>query len=833
MSSSTIETMIEILGERLNELLADYRAANRQISNMLDDVQRQRMQRQIDGIENQIIAVDNRVKKLRREASRAGQAPSASEEEVEPPAIRTEPLQDDAHQISEHMDVLRENLNELEEQIRRLGDVPRAQIQLLLPGKVGDFDEERRETLLGVLSAVLQVARTDIAILKVVESSIRVLVEVPRDALERLRSLSWIDEFQLARRGVRAISGDEIGVLNVGGPGWWLFTLTQWLRTQRMGLPRFAWTAIPLLLIAACIVSTTVGDPSLWHRVIGLFATDTPTPTFTPTPTPTPTFTPAPTPTPKLRSFQDFEEKNGTPEGEGNYFWNEWYTTCSFSEQPLPVYKGTRAIRVEAFAKAKGTPEVDSGGTIGINPSTEGSLDLSYSLIISVWVYDTNGNNNVELKLRDDKGKASNKVWSTIRSVKDQWAPITWHLSDFVGVDKKRIKNIELYEWNDGVYFFDEVTYSSWPYIVEHQPIQFGIFAETDQAEIASRAYRFQQFHQDTARIASALVSDGSEDDLGYEIAYSGIAAQERYACWGIVFPETDVSGLSSLAFDIKGQRGGEIPNVWLTSSGPSGSVRNFVDIENYVRVNDLWQRVEIPLVDFHKPTPAEMGERDAGEAKEEQQTIDLKHIGEVQLCFEWGVMEGTIFVDGFAFERSAEPVTPPIAKPIPVAPPPSSGSFQNFEQDNGTPPGAGNYFWDAWYTTCSFSEPPLPVHTGQRAVRVEAYAKQKGDPQRDTGGAMGINPSSARPIDLSSATTISVWVYDTQGNNTVQLKLRDWGESVSNARWSEKASVKDQWALITWDLAGFEGVDKRRIKNIELYEWNDGVYLFDDVRYK
>lgn len=126
-------------------------------------------------------------------------------------------------------------------------------------------------------------------------------------------------------------------------------------------------------------------------------------------------------------------------------------------------------------------------------------------------------------------------------------------------------------------------------------------------------------------------------------------------------------------------------------------------------------------------------------------------------------------------------------------------------------------------------------MHTGQRAVRVEAFAKQKGDPQKDTGGTMGINPSSDKPIDFYSATTISIWVYDTQdkGNNTVQLKLRDYDERVSNAIWSEKKSVRSQWTQITWNLADFSGVDMHRIKNIEIYEWNDGVYFFDDVRYE
>jgi uncharacterized protein YraI len=168
----------------------------------------------------------------------------------------------------------------------------------------------------------------------------------------------------------------------------------------------------------------------------------------------------------------------------------------------------------------------------------------------------------------------------------------------------------------------------------------------------------------------------------------------------------------------------------------------------------------------------------------------------------------------------------PPPTEPLTLTP----MSFQNFEPDNGTPPGGGNYFWDAWFTTCSFES--AVVREGSRAVRVDAHAAAKGNPG-DQGGTMGINPSSSEPIDLSSATTLSVWVYDTQGNNIVELRLRDYNDALSNNVWSEMQAEQGNWTEITWSLSDFAGVDLNQIKNIELYEWWDGVYYFDAVSWQ
>jgi hypothetical protein len=186
---------------------------------------------------------------------------------------------------------------------------------------------------------------------------------------------------------------------------------------------------------------------------------DTPTPiTLTPTSTPTPTPTPTITPTPTPISFQDFEDNNGTPRGNGqcdNYCSNVWFMPCTrvtgLPNQQRP-YEGKYALQCTAQARPH-------GGTVGINLASAGPIDLSSAKTISVWVYDTQGNNNLELKLRDADNSAPQGIFSARKAVQNTWTKITWRLSDFTDVDKTRIENIELYEWNNGVYYFDLVNY--------------------------------------------------------------------------------------------------------------------------------------------------------------------------------------------------------------------------------------------------------------------------------------------------------------------------------------------------------------------------------------
>jgi hypothetical protein len=173
--------------------------------------------------------------------------------------------------------------------------------------------------------------------------------------------------------------------------------------------------------------------------------------------------------------------------------------------------------------------------------------------------------------------------------------------------------------------------------VTKDKPVEPGIFADSDQVNMANRATAFREAYKGTAAINSTAFSPGSDDSTSIRIAYDRVNA-DHWALWGIVLPETDVSSLK-LAFDIKGQVGGERPNVWLVSSGSPSEIRNVVDIEDYVKETTTnWQRAEIPPTDFRDPWG-------------HQQPIDLTRILRVEIAFEWENMAGMVYVDGFAFE--------------------------------------------------------------------------------------------------------------------------------------------------------------------------------------
>lgn len=150
---------------------------------------------------------------------------------------------------------------------------------------------------------------------------------------------------------------------------------------------------------------------------------------------------------------------------------------------------------------------------------------------------------------------------------------------------------------------------------------------------------------------------------------------------------------------------------------------------------------------------------------------------------------------------------------------------FQDFETNNGT---SGAYFYDAWRCTSSFETDN--VHRGERAVKMVVPPEIN----QTNGGTIGINAASpVGYIDMSGATVVSVWVYDTQGNNTLELKLKDLLGNIGPGLWSTETSVQNTWTKITWDISEYSGVDMSRISSIELFEWNEGTYYFDDVVFK
>jgi hypothetical protein len=165
----------------------------------------------------------------------------------------------------------------------------------------------------------------------------------------------------------------------------------------------------------------------------------------------------------------------------------------------------------------------------------------------------------------------------------------------------------------------------------------------------------------------------------------------------------------------------------------------------------------------------------------------------------------------------------------------PSSGTFQDFEMGNGTAVNGDidTYCRDMSHAACNFEG--KIVNSG-RSIRVDV--EKHSDPG-DVGGVVRIFPSSNNPIDLSAAKSISLWVYDTQGNNTVELRLCNGDLCPKNQNqcpdgcWSDRKSTKGKWVKLSWPIQIFSNINISSISGIELHEWNDGVYYFDDINWQ
>lgn len=148
-----------------------------------------------------------------------------------------------------------------------------------------------------------------------------------------------------------------------------------------------------------------------------------------------------------------------------------------------------------------------------------------------------------------------------------------------------------------------------------------------------------------SAEEAAVIATDHHEDRVGSpdvpqgtaRISYGGTighdfgGGQFSYAAW-----ETDLMGFDARKYDflvlkIRGQQGGEQPNIYLDD----GTTRRPMRAKEFSSLTSEWQEIHLPLEKF-----AELG-------------VDLSHLEGVQLIFEWEEMSGTLYVAEMRFEES------------------------------------------------------------------------------------------------------------------------------------------------------------------------------------
>ena len=158
---------------------------------------------------------------------------------------------------------------------------------------------------------------------------------------------------------------------------------------------------------------------------------------------------------------------------------------------------------------------------------------------------------------------------------------------------------------------------------------------------LIGQARVYAQFYRLPASISAALVSNGRTNQ-GLRLDYSNAREEGgEYAGWEVWLGADDYSGVnlssySSLVFYIRGEVGGEEPNIYLMNPTIGENYKRFwKDIEQVTTITTSWQPVVIPLSYFTSgPVPS--------------QQVDLSNVQRIQILFEWYPQptSGRIYID-------------------------------------------------------------------------------------------------------------------------------------------------------------------------------------------
>lgn len=215
--------------------------------------------------------------------------------------------------------------------------------------------------------------------------------------------------------------------------------------------------------------------------------------------------------------------------------------------------------------------------------------------------------------------------------ITSDWQEVTIPLAAFSShVNLDRIDNLSL--------SFGQTLHAAGTVLVDSITFHRNIpFFAVDNFEIDDEWNLFGGKHLTFANGAAAINGKRTQNSPNgmYRLSYGGnigeIAGHEvglNYAGWVTELGGIDCSQCTTLSFNIKGAEGGEKPNIYLDD----GNFRWSVDVEEYLPITTEWQTVTIPLHAF-----SEYG-------------VDITHLAELHVTFEWEKMSGTIYLDDIRF---------------------------------------------------------------------------------------------------------------------------------------------------------------------------------------
>lgn len=153
-----------------------------------------------------------------------------------------------------------------------------------------------------------------------------------------------------------------------------------------------------------------------------------------------------------------------------------------------------------------------------------------------------------------------------------------------------------------------------------------GFHTVEEQAAAISAGYHTDRASVQGETIRVTRLSYGGNIGLDYG------QGQFSYAAWETELLGLDARRFQNLVIKIRGEEGGEKPNIYLDD----GTVRRCLRAEQFPVLTTSWQEIRLPLEKFAS------------------QGIDLSHLEALQVVFEWEEMSGTIYIAGIHFEGTA-----------------------------------------------------------------------------------------------------------------------------------------------------------------------------------
>jgi hypothetical protein len=132
------------------------------------------------------------------------------------------------------------------------------------------------------------------------------------------------------------------------------------------------------------------------------------------------------------------------------------------------------------------------------------------------------------------------------------------------------------------------------------------------------------------------ILADSGTPNTVLRISYGGTIGQDygvnggfSYALWKAGLNGIDAGSFRHLVMRIRGERGGETPNIYLSDSVRRWPLRP----KEMPAITKEWQTIKLPLDHYAK------------------NGIDLSHLDALEAVFEWTEQTGTIYLDDIRFE--------------------------------------------------------------------------------------------------------------------------------------------------------------------------------------